>query len=94
MICRTGTHQATIRISVSNGTQAEPTTSFEIDNHAFEMGRIIGRLVKPLRGATSSGANPSPLTGRALVLLGHQADRAFVGGEPAVELVIASSART
>src|SRR5215212_9739423 len=42
-----GMHEATIRISASNGAQAELSTSFEIDNHAFEMGRIIGRLVKP-----------------------------------------------
>src|SRR5215218_581831 len=46
-----GMHEATIRISASNGAQAELSTSFEIDNHAFEMGRVIGRLDKPHRGA-------------------------------------------
>jgi len=46
-----GMHSATIRISASDGAQAELSTSFEVDNHAFENGRIIGRLDQPNRGA-------------------------------------------
>ena len=46
-----GMHDATIRISASNGARAELSTSFEVDNHAFEMGRVIGRLDRPHRGA-------------------------------------------
>ena len=48
--CRTECTRSTIRISPSDGGRAELTTTFEIDNHAFETGRVIGRLDQPDRG--------------------------------------------
>ena len=76
-----GMHQATIRISASNGTQAELTTSFEIDNHAFEMGRVIGRLDKPHRGAIFIPSQSMTVDGWALAPSGIKRIEAFVGGE-------------
>src|SRR5215213_4190698 len=76
-----GMHQATIRISASNGNRAELSTSFEVDNHAFEMGRIIGRLVKPLRGAIFIPSQSITVDGWALAPSGIKRIEAFVGGE-------------
>jgi GT2 family glycosyltransferase len=76
-----GMHEATIRISASNGAQAELTTSFEIDNHAFEMGRVIGRLDKPHRGAIFIPSESISVHGWALAPSGIKRIEAFVGGE-------------
>ena len=76
-----GMHEATIRISASNGAQAELTTSFEVDNHAFEMGRVIGRLDHPHRGAIFSPSEPIIVYGWALAPSGIQRIEAFIDGE-------------
>src|SRR5215212_3317445 len=76
-----GMHESTIRISASNGAQAELTTTFEIDNHAFEMGRVIGRLDQPLRGAIFIPSQSITVDGWALAPSGIKRIEAFVGGE-------------
>jgi O-antigen biosynthesis protein len=76
-----GMHEATIRISASNGAQAALTTTFEIDNHAFEMGRVIGRLDQPHRGAIFIPSEPVIVYGWALAPSGIERIEAFVDGE-------------
>src|SRR5215212_1133864 len=76
-----GMHEATIRISASNGAQAELTTTFEIDNHAFETGRVIGRLDQPHRGAIFIPRETIIVSGWVLAPSGIERIEAFVDGE-------------
>jgi O-antigen biosynthesis protein len=76
-----GMHDVTIRISASNGTRAELSTSFEVDNHAFEMGRVIGRLDRPNRGTTFIPSESIIVFGWALAPSGIQRIDAFIDGE-------------
>src|SRR5215213_5357864 len=76
-----GMHESTIRITASNGAQAALTTSFEIDNHAFEMGRVIGRLDQPHRGAIFIPSESLIVYGWVLAPSGIQRIEAFVDGE-------------
>jgi GT2 family glycosyltransferase len=76
-----GMHESTIRISASNGAQAELTTSFEIDNHAFETGRVIGRLDQPHRGAIFIPRESIVVSGWVLAPSGIERIEAFVDGE-------------
>jgi GT2 family glycosyltransferase len=46
-----GMHELTVRIADAAGGQAEQSTEFEVDHHAFETGRVIGRLDLPNRGS-------------------------------------------
>src|SRR5215217_9005737 len=75
-----GMHSATIRISASDGAQAELSTSFEVDNHAFENGRIIGRLDQPNRGAIFVPWETVTLSGWALAPSGVNRVEVFVDG--------------
>ena len=77
-----GMHESTIRISASNGAQAELTTTFEIDNHAFETGRVIGRLDRPHRGAIFIPRESIIVSGWVLAPSGIERIEAFVNGEP------------
>ena len=70
-----GMHESTIRISASNGAQAELTTTFEVDNHAFETGRVIGRLDQPHRGAIFIPREAIVVSGWVLAPSGHRANR-------------------
>ncbi len=76
-----GMHETTIRISASDGALAELTTSFEIDNHAFETGRVIGRLDQPHRGAVFIPRETIVVSGWVLAPSGIQRIEAFVDGE-------------
>src|SRR5215213_936254 len=76
-----GMHSATIRISASDGAQAELSTSFEVDNHAFENGRIIGRLDQPNRGAIFVPWETVTLSGWALAPSGVNRVEVFVDGQ-------------
>jgi GT2 family glycosyltransferase len=76
-----GMHSATIRISASDGAQANLTTSFEVDNHAFENGRIIGRLDQPHRGAIFGPWEIITVSGWALAPSGVKQVAVFVDGE-------------
>ena len=77
-----GMHEATIRISASDGSRADLTTSFEIDNHAFETGRVIGRLDQPNRGAIFLPRERIVVSGWVLAPSGIKHIEAFVDGEP------------
>ncbi|MCA9864061.1 MAG: glycosyltransferase, partial [Thermomicrobiales bacterium] len=46
-----GFHECIVRIWANDIDHAELTTTFEVDNHAFETGRVIGRIDLPVRGA-------------------------------------------
>ncbi|MBW3632377.1 MAG: glycosyltransferase family 2 protein [Chloroflexi bacterium] len=76
-----GMHEASIRISASDGALAELTTSFEVDNHAFETGRVIGRLDQPHRGAIFIPRETIVVSGWVLAPSGIERIEAFVDGE-------------
>src|SRR5215210_5737726 len=76
-----GMHESTIRIKASNGAQAELTTTFEVDNHAFETGRVIGRLDQPHRGAIFIPREAIVVSGWVLAPSGIERIEAFVDGE-------------
>jgi O-antigen biosynthesis protein len=76
-----GMHESTIRITASNGAQAELTTTFEVDNHAFETGRVIGRLDQPHRGAIFIPRETIIVSGWVLAPSGIERIEAFVDGE-------------
>jgi hypothetical protein len=76
-----GMHEATIRISALDGAMAELTTTFEVDNHAFETGRVIGRLDQPHRGAEYIPRETIIVSGWALAPSGIKRIDAFVDGE-------------
>jgi O-antigen biosynthesis protein len=76
-----GMHEATIRISASNGAQAELATSFEVDSLAFEMGRVIGRVDHSHRGATFMPSESIVVSGWVLAPSGIQRIEVFVDGE-------------
>ena len=77
-----GMYESTIRISASDGSQAELTTSFEVDNDAFETGRVIGRLDHPHRGAIFAPTETVIITGWGLAPSGIQRIDSFVDGKP------------
>jgi O-antigen biosynthesis protein len=77
-----GMHEATIRISAADGSRADLTTSFEVDNHAFESGRIIGRLDQPYRGAVFISLETIVVSGWVLAPSGIKRIETFVDGEP------------
>jgi GT2 family glycosyltransferase len=77
-----GMHESTIRISASDGSQADLTTSFEVDNDAFETGRVIGRLDHPHRGAVFAPTETVIISGWALAPSGIQRIDSFVDGKP------------
>ena len=77
-----GMHDVIIRISASNGARAELSTSFEVDNHAFEMGRVIGRLDRPNRGTIFIPSESFIVNGWALAPSGIHRVEAFVDGDP------------
>ena len=77
----------TIRISGIQWDVAELTTSFEIDNHAFEMGRVIGRLDQPHRGAIFIPSESIIVYGWALAPSGIRAVEALSTAMPAAESI-------
>ena len=77
-----GMHDLTIRISASDGAQSELATTFEVDNHAFETGRVIGRLDVPVRGAIFISREWVVVSGWALAPSGISSVDAFVDGDP------------
>lgn len=77
-----GMHEVIIRISTSDGDAAQLVTTFEIDNHAFETGRVIGRLDHPVRGAIFIPQEYVQVSGWALAPSGIQGIEIQVDGEP------------
>ena len=62
--------------------QAELATTFEIDNHAFETGRVIGRLDLPVRGAIFIAREIIIVSGWALAPSGIRSIDVLIDGEP------------
>ena len=77
-----GFHDLTIRISASDIDHAEIATKFEVDNHAFETGRIIGRLDLPIRGSMFVPKELASVSGWVLAPSGIQSVEALIDGEP------------
>jgi GT2 family glycosyltransferase len=77
-----GLHQITVRIWAAEDEKAEITTTFEIDNHAYETGRVIGRLDQPIRGAIFISREHVRMSGWALAPSGIRSVEALLDGEP------------
>ncbi|MDQ3225163.1 MAG: glycosyltransferase family 2 protein, partial [Chloroflexota bacterium] len=75
-----GMHELTIRIFSSAAEHAELTTSFEIDNHAFETGRVIGRIDLPVRGTIFIPREIIIMSGWVLAPSGIRSIEAFLDG--------------
>jgi GT2 family glycosyltransferase len=76
-----GMHELTVRISASDGAQAELTTTFEVDHHAFETGRVIGRLDLPVRGSLFLSRETIVVSGWVLAPSGIQSLEVQIDGE-------------
>jgi GT2 family glycosyltransferase len=77
-----GMHDLLIRISGSAGEVAQLATTFEIDNHAFETGRVIGRIDQPVRGAIFVAREIAIVSGWALAPSGIRSVEVFIDGDP------------
>jgi GT2 family glycosyltransferase len=77
-----GMHDLTIRISTSQGDQAELSTTFEVDSRAYETGRVIGRIDQPVRGSLFVPREIVAVSGWALAPSGIRSIEAFIDGAP------------
>lgn len=77
-----GFHDVTIRISATETDRAEISTTFEVDNHAFETGRIIGRIDQPVRGKWFIPRELATVTGWVMAPSGIRSLELQVDGEP------------
>ncbi len=77
-----GMHDVLIRISGSAAEVAQLATTFEIDNHAFETGRVIGRIDQPVRGAIFVAREIAIVSGWALAPSGIRSVEVFIDGDP------------
>lgn len=77
-----GFYDVTIRITSTEENHAEIATTFEVDNHAFETGRVIGRIDIPVRGAWFIPRELATVTGWAMAPAGIRSLEALVDGEP------------
>jgi O-antigen biosynthesis protein len=77
-----GLHDVTIRIHATEDSHATLSTTFEIDNHAFETGRVIGRFDQPVRGAIFLAREIAPVSGWVLSPSGIRSLNVTIDGEP------------
>jgi GT2 family glycosyltransferase len=77
-----GMHDFVIRITGTAGEVAQLATTFEIDNHAFETGRVIGRIDQPVRGAPFVAREIAIVSGWALAPSGIHSVEVFIDGDP------------
>ena len=77
-----GMHEVTIRVIAAEDSRAELTTTVEIDNDAYETGRLIGRLDLPIRGASFLSREVATVSGWALAPSGIRSLEAAIDGEP------------
>jgi GT2 family glycosyltransferase len=77
-----GFHECTVRIWANDVDHAELTTTFEVDNHAFETGRVIGRIDLPVRGALFIPREVAIVSGWAMAPSGIRSIEPFIDGEP------------
>jgi GT2 family glycosyltransferase len=76
-----GMHEVTIRIHATEESHATLSTTFEIDNHAFESGRVTGRFDQPVRGAIFLAREIAPVSGWVLSPSGIRSLEVTVDGE-------------
>ncbi|MBA3449732.1 MAG: glycosyltransferase, partial [Chloroflexia bacterium] len=76
-----GMHELKIRISSASGEHAALSTMFEIDNHAYEKGRVIGRIDVPVRGTMCIPQEIINMSGWTLAPSGIRSIEAFLDGE-------------
>ncbi|MFT4036881.1 MAG: glycosyltransferase [Thermomicrobiales bacterium] len=77
-----GFHECTVRIWANDTDHAELTTTFEVDNHAFETGRVIGRIDLPVRGALFIPREVAIVSGWAMAPSGLRSIEPFIDGAP------------
>jgi GT2 family glycosyltransferase len=77
-----GFHEVTIRVIAGEDSRAELTTTVEIDNDAFETGRLIGRLDLPVRGSTFVAREVTTVAGWTLAPAGIRSIEIAIDGEP------------
>lgn len=77
-----GMHDVLVRISGAAGEMAQLATTFEIDNHAFETGRVIGRIDQPVRGAIFVAREIAIVSGWALAPSGIRSVEVFIDDDP------------
>jgi O-antigen biosynthesis protein len=85
-----GMHDVTIRIVATEDVKAELSTTFEVDNHAFETGRVIGRVDRPVRGALFIPQEAVAVSGWALAPSGIRLIEAMIDGESRGRMVYGS----
>ena len=76
-----GLHDCTVRIWANDIDHAELTTTFEVDNHAFETGRVIGRIDLPVRGALFIPREVAIVSGWVMAPPGIRSIEPFIDGE-------------
>ncbi len=76
-----GFHTAKIRIWASDEEHAEIATTFEVDNHAFETGRVIGRLDLPVRGSMFIPRELVSVSGWTMAPSGIKSIEVLIDGE-------------
>ncbi|MCA9880845.1 MAG: glycosyltransferase, partial [Thermomicrobiales bacterium] len=77
-----GFHDCTVRIWANDVDHAELTTTFEVDNHAFETGRVIGRIDLPIRGALFIPREVAIVSGWVMAPPGIRSIEPFIDGNP------------
>lgn len=77
-----GFHDCTVRIWANDLDHAELTTKFEVDNHAFETGRVIGRIDLPVRGALFIPREVAIVSGWVMAPSGIRSIEPLIDGEP------------
>ncbi len=77
-----GFHDCTVRIWANDTDHAELTTTFEVDNHAFETGRVIGRIDLPVRGALFIPREVAIVSGWVMAPPGIRSIEPLIDGQP------------
>jgi GT2 family glycosyltransferase len=85
-----GLHTLVIRFDAPDGDGAELSTTFEVDNHAYESGRLLGRLDTPIRGAKFLSREIVQVSGWALARSGIQTVESFIDGQPVGSIIYGS----
>ncbi|MDQ2653132.1 MAG: glycosyltransferase, partial [Chloroflexota bacterium] len=77
-----GFHDCIVRIWANDTDHAELTTTFEVDNHAFETGRVIGRIDLPVRGALFIPREVAIVSGWVMAPPGIRSIEPLIDGQP------------
>ena len=77
-----GFHECRVRIWANDTDHAELTTTFEVDNHAFETGRVIGRIDLPVRGALFIPREVAIVSGWVMAPPGIRSIEPLIDGSP------------